>query len=55
LFQRYVYGGIAAFAGGVQRATVVALQNSQHNLHWASPDEVAAEMQRWLADLPERR
>jgi hypothetical protein len=46
------------FAGttnGVQRATVVALQNSQHDLHLASPDEVAAEMQRWLADLPERR
>lgn len=50
--QRYVYGGIAAFANGVQRATVVALQNSQHNLHLASPDEVAAEMQRWLAGLP---
>jgi pimeloyl-ACP methyl ester carboxylesterase len=55
LLQRYVYGGIAAFADGVQRATVVALQNSQHNLHWASPDEVAAAMERWLADLPERR
>lgn len=50
--QRYIYGGIADFAEGMQRGTVVALQDSQHNLHLASPDEVEATMRLWLAKLP---
>jgi pimeloyl-ACP methyl ester carboxylesterase len=54
-FQRYIYGGIASFAEGVQRATVVALQNSQHNLHLESPDELEAVMRRWIANLTMRR
>jgi pimeloyl-ACP methyl ester carboxylesterase len=51
--QRLTYGGIAAFAESMQRGTVVALQNSQHNLHLASPDELEKTMRWWLADLPE--
>jgi pimeloyl-ACP methyl ester carboxylesterase len=53
-FQRYLYRGIAAFAEGTQRATVVALQKSQHNLHLASPDELEAAMRRWLSRLTTR-
>jgi hypothetical protein len=54
-FQRYIYGGIASFAEGVQRATVVALQNSRHNLHLESPDELKAVKRRWIANLTMRR
>lgn len=50
--QRLIYGGIAAFAEGMQRGTVVALQNSQHNLHLVSPDELEKAMRRWLVKLP---
>lgn len=50
--QRLIYGGIAAFAEGMQRGTVVGLQNSQHNLHLVSPDELEKAMRWWLAKLP---
>jgi pimeloyl-ACP methyl ester carboxylesterase len=51
--QRYVFGGIAAFAEGMQHATVVALQNSRHSLHLASPDELEAAMRLWLEEKPD--
>lgn len=50
--QRLIYGGIVAFAEGMQQGTVVALQNGQHNLHLVSPDELETAMRRWLAKLP---
>ncbi|NBC18733.1 MAG: alpha/beta fold hydrolase [Bacteroidetes bacterium] len=49
--QRVNYGGVAAFAEGMQRGTVVALQNSQHNLHLVSPDKLEATMRWWWAKL----
>jgi pimeloyl-ACP methyl ester carboxylesterase len=51
--QRYIYGGIAAFAEGMPRATVVALQDSQHNVHLVSPAALEEAMRRWLAEIRE--
>lgn len=53
--QRLTYGGIAAFAEGMQRGTVVAIQDGQHNLHLVAPDELQAAMDEWLEDLGARR
>lgn len=49
--QRLTYGGIAAFVDGMQRGTVVAIQDGQHNLHLVAPDELEATMDEWLEDL----
>jgi hypothetical protein len=46
--QRITYGGLAAFAAGMQRGTVVALRDGQHNLHLVSPDALETIMRRWL-------
>lgn len=54
--QRIIYGGIAGFVEGMgERGTIVALQNSQHNIHLASPDELEQAMRSWLADVTARR
>jgi pimeloyl-ACP methyl ester carboxylesterase len=51
--QRYIYEGIAGFAVGMERAWIVAINDSHHNLHLVSPDTLEEVMRRWLADLPE--
>jgi hypothetical protein len=48
---RYIHGGIAAFADGVEQATVIALPDTNHNIHLASPDILEAVMRRWLVEL----
>lgn len=48
---RYVYEGIATFAAGMPSATIVAIQDGQHNLHLVAPDELEAAMDEWLEDL----
>lgn len=53
--QRYYYSGAAAFAEGVQRATVVTFSGSQHNIHLASPDGLYAAMRTWLAKVTASR
>lgn len=52
--QRMTYGGIAAFAEGMQRATLVALQNSQHNIHLVTPDVLETAMRQWLTGRSRR-
>ena len=49
--QRLMYEGLAAFAKSMERGRIVALQDGQHNLHLAVPDELEAVMRRWLAEL----
>jgi pimeloyl-ACP methyl ester carboxylesterase len=50
--QRYIYEGIAGFAAGMQHGRIVALDDSQHNIHLVSPDALEEIMHRWLAELP---
>lgn len=51
--QRYVYEGIAGFAVGMERGRIVALDDSQHNVHLVSPDALEEAMRRWLTELRE--
>jgi pimeloyl-ACP methyl ester carboxylesterase len=51
--QRYYYRGVAEFIEGVEKATVVTIPNSQHNLHLASPDSLEAAMRPWLEKISE--
>lgn len=53
--QQYIYDGIAAFAVGMERGRIVALDDSQHNIHLVSPDVLEEVMDRWLAELREGR
>jgi pimeloyl-ACP methyl ester carboxylesterase len=50
--QRYYYSGPAAFADGAQRATIVTIPHSQHNIHLVTPDELELVMKNWLNKLP---
>jgi pimeloyl-ACP methyl ester carboxylesterase len=49
--QRYIYEGIAGFAVGMSRGRVVALDDTQHNIHLVSPDALEEAMRRWLETL----
>jgi hypothetical protein len=51
--QQYIYEGIAGFAVGIERGQIVALEDSQHNIHLVSPDALEEVMRRWLAELRE--
>jgi hypothetical protein len=53
--QRYIYEGIAGFAVGMERGRIVALDDSQHNIHLVSPNALEEVMRRWLAELGEER
>lgn len=53
--QRYIYEGIAGFAVGMERGRIVALDDSQHNVHLVSPDALEEAMRRWLDTLAEER
>jgi pimeloyl-ACP methyl ester carboxylesterase len=46
--QQITYMGLAAFAGGMKRGTIVALREGQHNLHLAAPDELERHIRQWL-------
>ena len=46
--QRHIYEGIAQFAAEMQHGTVVTLQDTQHNVHLVSPDELEAIIREWL-------
>lgn len=47
-FHRYIHDGMAAFADGVEQATVTAMSDTNHNIHLASPAALEAFMRRWL-------
>ena len=48
-FHRYIHGGMAAFTEGFEQATVVALSDTNHNIHLTSPAALEAVMRTWLA------
>ena len=52
--QRYIYEGIAGFAVGMEKGRIVALEDSQHNIHLVSPDALEEVMRRWLAEAREQ-
>lgn len=52
-FQYYIYDGIGQFAEEMPAGKIVALQDTQHNIHLASPDELEAVMKRWLENSME--
>ena len=49
--QRITYGGLGAFAATMQRGSIVALRNSQHNIHLVSPTELENAMRRWMEQV----
>lgn len=51
--QRMIFEGLSNFARTMDRGTIVALQDGNHNLHLAAPDAVEAAMRRWLAEQEE--
>jgi pimeloyl-ACP methyl ester carboxylesterase len=53
--QRVTYESIAAFAVGMRNARIVALDDTQHNIHLVSPDALEEAMRRWLATRPDGR
>jgi pimeloyl-ACP methyl ester carboxylesterase len=53
--QRYIYEGIEGFAVGMERGRIVALEDSQHNIHLVSPNALEEAMRRWLVELREGR
>lgn len=48
--QRYIYEGIALFARKMKNSRIVPIQDGQHNLHLAAPDELESAMKQWLRD-----
>ena len=53
-FQHYIYDGIGQFATEMREAKIVTIQDTQHNIHLVSPDELEATMRAWLANLNSR-
>jgi pimeloyl-ACP methyl ester carboxylesterase len=53
--QRVTYESIAALAVGMKTARIVALEDTQHNIHLVSPDALEEVMRRWLATRPNGR
>lgn len=51
--QRYIYGGIADLVRGVERAKVVALQETTHHMVLVTPDLVEDAIRGWLRELEE--
>jgi pimeloyl-ACP methyl ester carboxylesterase len=47
--QRITYESIAGFAKGMKFGRVVALEDTQHNVHLVTPDVLEEVMRRWLS------
>lgn len=53
--QRITYEGMAGFAKGMKNGRIVALEDTQHNIHLVSPSSLEEVMRRWLATVLETR
>jgi hypothetical protein len=50
-----MYESIAGFATGMKNGRIVALEDTQHNIHLVSPISLEEVMRRWLAKVLETR